>query len=318
MIEIISPGWPSLIVDGGRFGAAAVGVPTSAALDRYALTALHRLVGSPADSPVLEVVGAGFALRFHCSTALAITGARVKATLDDHPVRPWASFRASAGSTLRVREVLEGFRYYIGFAGDMDLERVMGSYSTHVECGFGGYRGRILKSRDCLALKAHRDTESGMVREIAIPVMHPPHRLRVVAGPELSLFTGESCRRFMERDAQTVYDVSAQTNRIGIRLEGEPLCFRVGADKSIISEGILPGTVQIPGDGRPIIMLNERTIGGYARIAMVVKADQDRLAHLKPGDPVLFELVDAQDACRLWEDRIRDMESLDRHIMRLK
>lgn len=317
MIEIINPGWPSLIVDGGRFGEAAVGVPSSSALDRYACRALQRLIGHAADTPVLEVMGAAFALRFHHAMTCAITGARVKATLDDRPVRPWASFRAAPGSLLRIQEVLEGLRYYIGFSGTMDLESVIGSFTTNLECCFGGYQGRILRAGDRLAFTEIRDVERSVVPESAILPMHPPHRLRAVAGPEISFFTDESRNQFMNRDTNVIYDVSAQTNRTGIRLEGEPLCFRQGVERSIISEGILPGTVQIPGDGRPIIMLYERTIGGYARIALVVKADHDRLAHLKPGDPVLFEMIGINEACQLWEAKCRSMDSLDKSIKRI-
>jgi len=318
MIEIINPGWPSLIVDGGRFGEAAVGVPSSSALDRYACRALQLLLGHAADAPVLEVMGTGFALRFHHAMTCAITGARVKATIDDRPVRPWMSFQADPGSLLRIQEVVEGLRYYIGFSGTMDLERVMNSFTTNLECGFGGYQGRILTAGDRLTFTEICEVERSAVPGIAIPPMHPPHRLRVVAGPERSFFTDESCNLFMDRDMRVVYDVSSQTNRTGIRLEGEPLCFRQGVERSIISEGILPGTVQIPGDGRPIIMLYERTIGGYARIALVVRADHDRLAHLKTGDPVLFEMIGIDEACQLWEAKSRSMDSLDKSIKRIK
>jgi biotin-dependent carboxylase-like uncharacterized protein len=314
MIEILNPGWPSLIVDDGRFGKASVGVPSSSALDRYACRALRRLTGREAEGAAIEAMGATFALRFHRAMTFAITGARVRATLDDQPVRPWTSVRADAGSRLRILEVIEGLRYYIGFSGTMDLEHVIGSFTTNLECRFGGYQGRILKAGDRLLFKEIREVEVelDMIPENAIPPMNPPHRLRVVAGPEISFFTEESCKRFMDKTAHVVYDVSAQTNRTGIRLEGEPLEFRRGADKSIISEGILPGTVQIPGDGRPIIMLHERTIGGYARIALVIKADSDRLAHLKPGDPVLFEAIGVEEALEHWNAACVRMASLDK------
>lgn len=318
MIEIINPGWPSLIVDGGRFGEAAVGVPSSSALDHYACKALHGLIGCRMDTPVLEVMGANFTLRFHQAMTFAITGARIKASLDDRPVRPWASVQTAPGSLLRIQEVMEGLRYYIGFSGTMDLERVIGSFTTNLECRFGGYQGRILRAGDRLAFTEIRDAGRSAVPDRAIPAMRPPHRLRVVAGPEMAFFTDESRDRFMNRGAHVVYDVSTQTNRTGIRLEGEPLCFRPGVEKSIISEGILPGTVQIPGDGRPIIMLYERTIGGYARIALVVKADHDRLAHLKPGDPVLFEMIDINEACQLWEAKSRSMDFLNESIRHMK
>jgi biotin-dependent carboxylase-like uncharacterized protein len=314
MIEIINPGWPSLIVDGGRFGEAAVGVPSSSALDLYAFRAVQCLTGQGSDVPVLEVMGASFALRFDCDMTCAITGAKVKAQLNDRPVRPWASFRATAGSLLRVREVVEGLRYYIGFSGTMVLESVIGSFTTNIECGFGGYQGRILRAKDRLEFTKIDDVGRGMIPENKIPRMHPPHRLHVVEGPEISFFTDESLSKFMGDQAHVLYSVSAQTNRTGIRLEGEPLFFRQEVEKSIISEGILPGTIQIPGDGQPIIMLHERTIGGYARIALVAKADHDRLAHLKPGDQVLFDRISLEEACALWKVKLEHIDSIDKIV----
>jgi antagonist of KipI len=316
MIEIIRPGWQSLIVDGGRFGRASVGVPSSSALDRFACRALNLLTGHSQDAPLIEALGKGFALKFHRAMTFAITGARVSARLDDRFVRPWVSVQAPEGSLLHVDEVLEGFRYYIGFSGTMDLEKAAGSYSTNLECGFGGYQGRTLKAKDRIAFSEIHDVETGAVRGEDIPPMHPPHVLRVVAGPESSFFTQTSLARFMDRQSGTVYDVGEQANRTGIRMKGEPLVFRPDAERSIISEGILPGTVQIPGDGQPIIMLNERTIGGYARVALVVKADQDRLAHLKPGDAVLFKEIGLEAARDLWERKNNFILSLGKTVIK--
>lgn len=318
MIEIINPGWPSLIVDGGRFGEAAVGVPSSSALDLYALRALQRLLGHAADAPAIEVMGASFALRFHCDMTCAITGARVRATIDDRPVRPWTSFQAVPGSLLRIQEATEGLRYYVGFSGTIAVENVIGSFATNIECCFGGYHGRILRARDRLEFTEIKVVQRSAVPEDQIPRMHAPHLLRVLEGPEMNFFTDASLTKFMDREERVIYNVSTQTNRTGIRLEGEPLVFRQDFEKSIISEGILPGAIQIPGDGRPIIMLHERTIGGYARVALVVKADHDRLAHLKPGDPVLFERIGMKEALQLWEAKSRSMGSLDKSFGQMK
>jgi biotin-dependent carboxylase-like uncharacterized protein len=314
MIEIINPGWPSLIVDNGRFGEAAVGVPPSSALDHHAFEAVQCLTGQESGTPVLEVMGASFALRFDSDMTFAITGARVKAHLNDEPVRPWASCRATAGSLLRIQTVVEGLRYYIGFSGTMALESVIGSFSTNIECGFGGYQGRILRARDRIEFTKINNVKRGLIPENDIPRMHPPHRLRIMEGPEVSFFTDESLNRFLGDPAHIPYSVSAQTNRTGIRLEGEPLVFRPGVERSIISEGILPGTIQIPGDGQPIIMLHERTIGGYARIALVAKADLDRLAHFKPGDQVVFDRISLEEAHALWRAKLGHIDSLHKIV----
>jgi biotin-dependent carboxylase-like uncharacterized protein len=303
MIEIIHPGTLTCIVDGGRYGHAAVGVPPSAALDGFAYGALNHLLQQDGHAPALEIIGTQFTLRFHRAMTCALTGARVRAYLDNKPLNPWAVFTAAAGSVLKVREVIEGFRYYLGFAGNPALERVIGSFTTNLECRFGGYQGRALFPGDRITVDDIRDIPRSAIPDNAIPPMKSPHRLHVTAGPEFDYFSEASQKTFADRENRTVYDISATINRTGIRLEGQPLAFRDSVERSIISEGILPGTVQIPGDGLPIIMLYERTIGGYARIARVVRADLDRLAHLKPGDYVLFELIEMTEAERLWEER---------------
>jgi antagonist of KipI len=316
MIEIIHQGTMTCIVDSGRYGHAAVGVPPSAALDSFAYGVLNRLLAQDGHAPALEVVGAQFSLRFHKDMICALTGARVRASLDDKPLNPWTSFPAAAGSVLKVHQVTEGFRYYLGFAGSMALPRVIGRYATNLECGFGGYRGRALSGGDHIDIGHIYDIPWGAIPGNTIPRMKSPHRLRVTSGPEYHYFSEASQKVFANRESRRVYDVSATINRTGIRLEGQPLAFRDDVDRSIISEGILPGTVQIPGDGLPIIMLYERTIGGYARIARVVRADLDRLAHLKPGDYVLFEIIGMEEAERLWEDRQKKLASVRQVVRR--
>jgi antagonist of KipI len=311
MIEIVRPAMYTLVVDQGRYGQSAIGVPPSAALDRFACAAANRMTGNDASSPALEVIGSGLVLRFDIETACAITGAKVKAFLDDREVKPWTTFMVSKGATLNVKEVLEGFRYYLSFSGIMAVDEVMGSYATNLECGFGGYRGRALAAGDRIEL-----TESGLadiriVPQKYIPGMHPPHKLRVVEGPEAHYFSEDSLKAMFQKHPQNLYTVSNNSNRTGIRLTGEPLVFREGVEKSIISEGIMPGTIQIPGDGQPIIMLYERTIGGYTRVAIVTRADQDLLAHLKPSDDVILEMVSLEEAERLWFVKREKLSHID-------
>ena len=308
-ITVRNPGLLSLIVDLGRTGFGAVGVPSSSALDRYACQALYCLLGFPA-APVLEVMGPRFALQFNADVVCAITGAKVKAFLDDAPLRPWASFQAKTGSLLRVKEIEEGFRYYIGFAGKIKAEAVMGSYTTNLECRFGGLNGAPLKSGDILHLEESRERETNVIPLHLIPPMNSPHILRITEGPEADSFTADSRRRFWEKGSHELFSVSTKINRTGIRLEGTPLAFKPEAPKSIISEGIVPGTVQIPGDGLPIIMLHERTIGGYARAAVIARADQDRLAHLKANDLVCFEKITLEEGERLWTEKQKRIEKL--------
>ncbi len=301
-ITIRNPGLLSLIVDPGRKGHSDVGVPSSSALDLYACRALYALLASP-DIPLIEALGPRLAVRFDADVTCALTGARVKAFLDDLPLPPWSSFTAKKGSILRIREVSEGFRYYLGFAGGLKIDPVMGSYATNLECRFGGFEGRPLRGGDILPLTAPVTLEARSFPEAMIPVMSPPHLLRVTEGPESEYLTPEARCLFWDAKHREPFIVSQEINRTGIRLLGKPLPFRKEMAKSIISEGIVPGTVQIPGDGLPIVMLHERTIGGYARAATVIRADLDRLAHLKPGDTVFFELVSPEAATAVWQEK---------------
>ena len=310
MIEIINPAWFSIVVDGGRYGHADIGVPGSEALDRFAYRFLNYLIGNEGGAPVLEIMGSGFSVKFGTDVTCAVTGAQVTAYVDDRPVTPWMSFVAGNGSTLRVREVLEGFRYYVGFSGVMDVDRVINSCSTNLECKFGGYHGRPLIKGDRLGLKEPRVIGERFISEDVIPPMDSPHILRILEGPEIDYFTPETLSDLFDATGRSWYTVSAKSNRAGIRLEGKPIVFRKGTDKSIISEGILPGTIQIPGDGMPILMLNERTIGGYARLGMVAKVDHDRLAHLKPKDKVVFQVIDMETAERLWRQKVESFYRL--------
>lgn len=303
MIEVVRPAMYSIVVDQGRYGQCAIGVPPSAALDRFACAAANWLTGNDASSPALEVIGSGLVLRFNVDTACAITGAKVKACLDEEQVKPWTTFMVSKGGTLKVMEVLEGFRYYLSFSGIMAVDEVMGSCTTNIECGFGGYKGRALKAGDRIGLSGSGLAETRTVPQKHIPRMHPPHTLRIVEGPETHYFSEDSLKAMFHYGFPNSYTVSNMSNRAGIRLAGQPLVFREEAEKSIISEGIMPGTIQIPGDGQPIIILYERTVGGYARFALVIRADLDRLAHLKPSDDVVFEMIGMEEAEQLWLEK---------------
>jgi allophanate hydrolase subunit 2 len=220
------------------------------------------------------------------------------------------SFEARAGETLTVHDVMEGFRYYVGFSGTPVLEKIIGSYTTNLECRFGGYRGRALQKGDSIDFEEIRMVEVQRIAEEFIPRMIPPHTLRVLEGPEKNYFSDESLAEFLGSRGGTAFTVSTKLNRTGIRLDGKPLAFRTDAEESIISEGLLPGSIQVPGDGLPIIQLHERTLGGYARPALIAQVDHDLLAHLKPGDYVIFEMIGMEEAERLFDRKIEIVTSI--------
>ena len=177
MIEIIHPGIMSIVVDGGRYGYREVGIPTSPALDLYALSILNHILGNEDNGPAIEVFGEKFSLRFGKDVCCAITGAKVRAVLSGRPLQPWMSFEAKAGETLTVQEVMEGFRYYVGFSGTPVLKKIIGSYTTNLECRFGGYRGRVLQKGDIIDFEDIRMVDVERIAEESIPRMMPPHTL---------------------------------------------------------------------------------------------------------------------------------------------
>ena len=304
MIEVIGPGFLSIIVDRGRYGHGHIGVPSSRELDRFACSMARFLLQNPEDAPAIEVMGNDLRLRFSREVTFAITGARVKATLDDEPLRPWSAHRAGKGSILRVREVLEGLRYYIAFSGIIDVEPAMGSRTINLEYKVGGFHGRPLMKGDRILLTdLHNPAQLLGVPDTMIPSMHEPHIIRVISGPEADHFTSASVRFLERRTDAALFSATSRLNRTGIRLEGNPIMFKKKAQRSIIPEGILPGTIQIPPDGFPFINLTERTIGDYTRLATVADIDMDRLAHIKPGDSVLLSSIDIKEAERLWRAR---------------
>jgi antagonist of KipI len=310
MIEIIHPGIMSLVVDGGRYGYREVGIPTSPALDLYALSVLNHLLGNEGTAPAIEAFGERFSIRFGKDICCAITGAKVRASLEDRPVQSWMTFEARAGETLTIDEVREGFRYYVGFSGSPVLEKIIGSYTTNLECRFGGYRGRALQKGDTIGFEDIRQVDAKCISEEFIPCMMPPHTLRVVEGPESDYFTDESMEELLDSERRKTFTVSTKLNRTGIRLDGKPLTFRMDAEESIISEGLLPGSIQVPGDGLPIIQLHERTLGGYARPVLIAKVDHDLLAHVKPGDSVIFEMIGMEEAERLFDRKMEIVTSI--------
>lgn len=304
MITVVNPAFLSVVVDNGRFGYGYIGVAPSSGLDRFAMAMARFTLGMPDNAPVLEVMGNDLSLLFSETHSFIITGARVKATIDDMPVKPWSAIKAPEGSILKVTEVWEGFRYYIGFSGIIDIDPVMGSYSTNLECRFGGFQGRPLMKGDILKFRELYDPiEHVGVPDSLIPPLCEPHILRVLPGPEADRFDPASVKFLSDRNEAVFFKASPRLNRTGIRLDGPAVQFRDKVEQSIISEGILPGTVQVPPDGLPIINCVERTIGGYARLGTVIDVDLDKLAHIKPFDRVILSVSDRDEAERLSQAR---------------
>lgn len=299
MIEILRAGLCDLVVDQGRPGRGGLGVPAGGAADPAAMAAANRLVGNDATAAGLEITLQGPSLRFPRGGMAAFTGAHFAAARSSGAAVAWnETLVLAAGETLHLERAQTGCRCWLALAGGLALAPVMGSRSTFLPAGFGGYQGRALRAGDTLASGG---TQAGGMR--LLRAHPPPHEwstpLRVVAGPQVGRFDDAGLAAFFGAR----YRVSAASDRRGLRLSGPAVTH---APIDLPSQGVLPGAVQVPPDGQPIILGWDGPVtGGYPVIAGVVAADWPRLAQLRPGDRVQFETIAREAARRLavaqWE-----------------
>ena len=294
-LEVLRPGLLTTVQDRGRRGYQKFGVPTSGAVDQVALRVGNILVGNSQDAAALEITASGPRLRVLSDVVLALTGAEVQAELDGEPLPAYQSFLARTGQVLDTGTCRQGLRAYLAVAGGIDVPVVLGSRSTCLVANFGGYRGRAVCAGDILGAGPARGP-LGVLADRAAPEewrLRPvsPTPVRVVLGPQDEAFTEEGLRTFLE----SVYQVTPHVDRMGCRLEGPPIAHRDSAD--IISDWIPMGSIQVPGDGKPILLLADRqTTGGYAKIATVIGPDLGLVAQARPGDWLRFRAVSAAEA----------------------
>lgn len=306
-IEILLSGILATIQDKGRFGYGRYGVAPSGALDHLSLRAGNMLVGNPEDEASLEITIMGLKAKAITEVAIAVTGGDLQPFLNDKPLDMWKSHAIRKGHILSFRGVKSGCRSYLAIGGGISLPVIMGSKSTNLSSKFGGLGGRPLKGGDILYSESpqrHLLTEGRKFPQEWVPSYGKEWRLRVIFGPQDDQFTERGKRIFLASS----YHVSSDTDRTGIRLAGPVIERRPEVGESIISEGVICGTIQVPGDGQPIIILVETVTGGYRKIATVISADLPLLGQLKPGDRVRFEQVSLDEAYRAlgeMEERIK-------------
>ena len=293
-IRVIKPGPLSLIQDAGRPGYLASGVPPSGPLDAWSLALANRLVGNPTGTAGIECTLGGLELYFGQAAQVAVCGAIVPLSLDGHAVAMNRALAIPAGSGLTLGSVSRGLRSYLAVAGGIQTPLLMGSRAAFPGSGFGGLAGRGLQAGDQLPLmpspsalaEVAGDGSSAAAAELpaaSASQLADQITLRVTFLDEQERFTAASQRRFLTEP----YRVSSRSDRMGCRLEGPALEHVAGAD--IISSGVLSGTIQVPGDGQPIVLLADRqTTGGYTRLAQVIEADLPLLGQARPGCLVHF------------------------------
>lgn len=325
MIEIVACGGLNTVQDLGRRGLRRLGIGTAGAMDELALRLGNLLLGNDEGAAGIEIQTFPFILRFAAGTRLAVTGAHSdRSRLGTRPLLPWWAYRAQAGETLLVARPLRGARTYLTFAGGLDVPVVLGSRSTQLRDGFGGLDGRGLVAGDRLGLgpaPAIDPPEMGVLPPDAAipPVMRQSGALavRAIPGADHEAFPDEARRALWT----TEWTITAQSDRAGYRLSGEPLLLE--RPMELRSYGVVAGIVQVPPAGQPIIQLSDaNTAGGYPRIAGVIEADLWRLAQAPLGSRIRFVEIDyprAAEAARPVETylaEIRDAVDLARRATR--
>jgi biotin-dependent carboxylase-like uncharacterized protein len=298
MIEVLGAGLCDLVMDRGRPGWGALGVPSGGAADPAALDAGNRLVGNDEKAAGLEVALHGPTLRFPRGGVVALTGARFSARRSNGLPVAWNETLVLApGEILSLGQALAGCRCWVCVRGGVAVPARMGSRSTLLAAGFGGYRGRALRTGDRLKLGT---AFPGMhFLRAQPPLADPDESVRVVPGPQVGLFDDAGLAAFFGGR----YRVNAASDRRGLRLAGPPVSH---AAPELASQGVLPGAIQVPPDGQPIILGWDGPVtGGYPVIASVISADGARLAQLKPGSGVRFVTVGTDTARELAAARWR-------------
>lgn len=307
-IEALASGLLSTVQDAGRHGLRHLGVGSAGALDAYSLQVANSLVGNRADAAVLEITLAGPRLRFERAVRIALAGADIDAHVGEFALPCWHRIDLPAQTELSIGPCRRGARAYLAISGGIDVPRVLGSASTDLRGGFGGFDGRALHAGDRLALGA------ASINDATAPHVAPwwidptpdldfdlPALARVLPGSDA---TSPADALFVQ-----AWQVSSRSDRQGLRLEGTPLA--VADTRERISEPVMPGTVQLPPDGQPIVLLADaQTHGGYPRIGHVIAADLPGLAQLRPGETLRFAPVTPAQAHAAWRGQRQRLQRI--------
>ncbi|MCL4802467.1 MAG: biotin-dependent carboxyltransferase family protein [Burkholderiales bacterium] len=308
-IEVIKPGLLTTVQDLGRFGYQRFGVVAGGVMDEWAHRLANLMVGNDADAATLEVTLQGPSLRFGATALIALCGAEFAARVDRTALPHGRPVLVRSGAVLDFRALERGCRAYLAVRGGIRVPPVMGSRSTYIRAALGGVEGRALRKGDALPIAPHApgwfpaleaalragDAPCASVRWSAgdSAAGAGAHPVRVIAGPQWELFSQEARALFLG----TEFRVSVNSDRMGYRLSGATIKPRRAAE--MISEAVAFGTIQVPPDGNPIILMADRqTTGGYPKIAQVAAVDLPRLAQTRPLEPVRFALATPGEAQR--------------------
>ncbi|HKM84487.1 MAG TPA: biotin-dependent carboxyltransferase family protein [Candidatus Acidoferrum sp.] len=295
-LVVENPGLLTTVQDLGRPGYGPLGVSPSGAADSVALRLGNMLVGNEQGAAALEMTLVGGRYRFPEGGVIALAGADFGAKLDGQPVEMWVAHAVRPGGTLEMGLTRAGARCYLCIAGGIQVEHFLGSASTHLLSGLGGFAGRGLRKGDVLQFgTAEQRIRRRRISRQVLETLKPRKSLRVTQGPQEEWFSEAATRAFYEG----AFRVSEDSDRLGLRLEGAALTPE--SPHEMISEGVSLGAVQVTPSGQPIILfVEQQTAGGYPKIANVIGADLHSIAQLRPRDEIRFARVSLDEARALW------------------
>ena len=298
MIKVINAGILTTVQDLGRKYFRAFGVPKAGAMDDFSSRVANLLVGNDENAPLLELTIVGGSYLFEEDTLIALTGADMSASCGGKPLANWQSHFIKAGQQLEFAFATKYCRSYLAVAGGIKVETIMGSCSTHIRAKFGGFEGRALKAGD--VLQVGEVSDKSKLREIPLPeelrlALADVPVIRVLTGPQADAFTADTFDNLQKDE----YTIALDSDRMGYRLSGHILSHNeTGAD--IVSDALIEGAVQVPGDGQPIIMLSDcQTTGGYTKLCFVISSDLPVLVQCRPGDKIRFKLISEEESLNI-------------------
>lgn len=288
-IDVLQSGWQTTLQDGGRPGLCCYGIPQAGAMDKASFRWANLLAGNPPEFPVLEALFKGGTYRFDAAVRVGVAGPGAAAYVNKRPIDISLPVFLSSGDTLRFESRRKGVYVYLAIQGEPELPKWLDSYSTYLPAKKGGFQGRSLKTGDRLSWKKV-PLETVLANLSDKAHLHPDFTaqafLRFLPGPEWP-WLGPVAQNIFQ---SYPFRVSSQSDRMGIRLEGR---LRLSLEfPEILSSATVPGTIQWPPGGKPIVLLHDgQTTGGYPRVGKVLDPDLDRLAQKRPGEHILFRMV---------------------------
>jgi biotin-dependent carboxylase-like uncharacterized protein len=310
--QVLKPGFFTTIQDSGRPSFLRYGVPVSGAMDTFSLAAANLLVGNTANDAGLEITLIGPELQALANTQIAVTGGAISPRMNGQDVAMWQTLNVQEGDMISFGRMERGCRAYLALKGGINVPWILGSRSTYVRGGFGGIDGRQLRTDDVVeGFDTPLLEVSWSIPEEIVPQYTSRLKVHAMLGPQSNMFTKEGIDTFFSSQ----YKVTLESDRMGYRLEGQIIEHKGKAD--IVSDALLPGAVQVPSNGKPIVIMRDaQTTGGYPKIAVVITPDLSMLGQVKPNDMIEFSKITLREAHERLREYCKLLENLSSTLVR--